>query len=359
MRVSQYHLDAVDPDATNTSHTLLLELVGRNSRVLDVGCSTGYLGEALAAQGCVVTGVDVDPKAAAEARAHLDEVVEADLNVSALAAIFPGREFDAIVFGDVLEHLVSPDATLRSALPLLAAGGAVVMSLPNVTHGSLRLALLQGRWDYRETGLLDRTHLRFFTQESLVRMVADAGLHITHLRGTVADPLLCEVQIDDESLPGAIVDWVRGQPDALIYQFVLRAEAGHPQGAPVPTLVPAAELPRPDDRHTARAALEASAAAELSDLRRRVLTLRDHAIGAEAAVAAARDEVDAARAEVAAAKEEVAAAKEEAKEEVSFANGHMHRALTELAEVRRSRTWRTGQVVAYPLGVMRRTLRRR
>ena len=349
--MSQYHFDAFDPTVKNTSQALELELVGRNRRVLDVGCATGFLGEALAAQGCTVTGVERDAQAAAEARTHLDEVVEADFNVMALADLFPGRDFDVIVFGDVLEHLMDPDAVLRSAVKLLATGGAVVISIPNVTHGSLRLAVLQGRWDYRDTGLLDRTHLRFFTRESVVRMVADAGLHVTSLRGTVVDPLGCEVEIDDESLPGSIVDWVRRQPDALTYQFVLRAEVGPAEGTPVPDLLPAVELPPADDAHSARAALEVRDAAlaaerpalidELTDMRRRILTLRDHAIGAEAAVGTARAEVEAANAEV----------------EAANAEARLVRA--ELADVKKSQTWRTGKMVLAPVVLLRRLLHRR
>jgi 2-polyprenyl-3-methyl-5-hydroxy-6-metoxy-1,4-benzoquinol methylase len=357
--VSQYHLDAVDPAARNTSHALELELVGHDRRVLDVGCATGYLGEALAAQGCTVTGVEYEAKAAAAARDHIEEVVEADLNVTELADLFPGREFDAVVFGDVLEHLMDPDAVLRSAVRLLAAGGAVVIGMPNVTHGSVRLALLQGRWDYRETGLLDRTHIRFFTRESLVQMVTDAGLHITDFLSTVVDPLSGEVEIDDKALPGAIVDWVRRQPDGLTYQFVLRAEVGRPdEGMPIPDLIPAAELPRAVDEHSARAALEARDAAEspnrrvlideltdlrreLTDFRRRILTLRDHAIGAEAAVGTARAEVQAAKAEA------------------QLLHERLHGAQTDLAAVKESRTWRTGQMLLTPVRVVRRMSHRR
>ena len=79
MRVSQYHIDAVDPTVRNSSQALELELVGPNCRVLDVGCATGFLGTALAAQGCKVTGIEVEPQAAAEARADLDEGVGAEL----------------------------------------------------------------------------------------------------------------------------------------------------------------------------------------------------------------------------------------------------------------------------------------
>jgi len=340
--VSQYHIDAVDPTVKNSSQGLELELIGPNRRVLDVGCATGFLGKALAAQGCTVSGIEFDPLAAAEARAHLDEVVEADLNVAPIADLFPGKEFDAIVFGDILEHLIDPDAVLRSAIPLLASGGAIVISVPNVTHGSLRLSLLQGRWDYRETGLLDRTHLRFFTRESVLQMVADAGLYVTCLWGTILDPLGCEVEIEDESLPGTIVDWVRHQPDALTYQFVLRAEVGWNDETSVPQLIPAAELPPADDEHSKRAALEERDAAvvadrrvlidELTDIRRRVLTLRDHAIGAEASVGAAHFEVEVVKAD-------------------------LHRALAELTAVKRSVTWRVGAIFLFPFAVLRRLLR--
>jgi 2-polyprenyl-3-methyl-5-hydroxy-6-metoxy-1,4-benzoquinol methylase len=364
--VSQYHLDVVDPTARNTSHALELELVGTDRRVLDVGCATGYLGEALAAQGCTVTGVEYDPKAAAAAREHIEEVVEADLNVTELTDLFPGREFDAIVFGDVLEHLMDPDAVLRSAVRLLAVGGAVILGIPNVTHGSVRLALLQGRWDYRETGLLDRTHIRFFTRESVVQMVTDAGLHITDFLSTVVDPLSGEVEIDDKALPGTIVEWVRRQPDGLTYQFVLRAEVGRPdEGMPIPDLIPAVELPTADDEHSALAALEARDAAEspvrqvlvdelidlrrelidlrteLTDFRRRILTLRDHAIGAEAAIGTARAEVVAAKAEA------------------QLLHERLHGALTDLAAVKGSRTWRTSQKLLSPVRVVRRVRHRR
>jgi len=207
--VSIYDIPAVDTTIRNSSQTLALEAVGSDKRVLDVGCATGYLARALVERGCVVTGVEYDAVAAAVARPSLAELVVADLNDVDLADQFPGQLFDSIVFGDVLEHLTDADRVLRSATKLLAAGGSVVISVPNVTHGSLRLALLQGRWDYRESGLLDRTHLRFFTRESMLAMARGAGLAITNIWATILDPLGCEVEIDADGLPCSVVDWVR------------------------------------------------------------------------------------------------------------------------------------------------------
>jgi 2-polyprenyl-3-methyl-5-hydroxy-6-metoxy-1,4-benzoquinol methylase len=166
--VTVYDMESIDPEAANTSHALVLELVGRDRRVLDVGCSTGYLGKVLADRGCVVDGVEIDAEAADLAREHLHTVTEIDLDRDDLAQALAGAQYDCIVMADVLEHLTRPEAVLESAISLLAPGGEVVISVPNVTHGSLRLALMQGRWDYRDTGLLDRTHIRFFTRDSIL-----------------------------------------------------------------------------------------------------------------------------------------------------------------------------------------------
>lgn len=213
----------VDRSESNSSHTQMLELVGHDRRVLDVGCATGYLAEALAAQGCTVSGVEYDAEAAERARPHLDTLVVADLSAVSLGEAFGGEQFDVVVFGDVLEHLVDPVTVLRGAAQVLAPSGSVVISLPNVSHGSVRLALLQGRWRYTDTGLLDRTHVRFFTRASLHAMLAEAGFVATEVRTTTADPLAVEVAVDPGDLPDGVVEWVRRQPDALTYQFVLRA----------------------------------------------------------------------------------------------------------------------------------------
>jgi len=304
--VSIYDIPAVDPTALNSSQAIELELVGHDKTVLDVGCSTGYLARALTAQGCTVSGIEFDAEAAEQARPSLANLVVADLERVDLADAFSGQTFDVIVFGDILEHLTRADDVLRSAVKLLAPGGSIVISVPNVAHGSLRLALLQGRWDYRETGLLDRTHVRFFTRSSLRDMLVGAGLVMEDLRATVLDPLEVEVEIDADALPWAVVDWVRHQPDALVYQFVVRVVVGVDDGSEDPELVPAVDLPVRDDIHATRARIEAELHAgspgsnsivdEVIDLRHRVLTMRDHAVGVEASLGSLRAEVERARA---------------------------------------------------------------
>lgn len=220
-----YYAD-VDPVLRNTSHTLVMEMIGTDKDVLDVGCASGYLAKALKERGNRVSGIEYMPEEAEAARPFLEKLVIADLTAISLVDEFGEGLFDAIVFADVLEHLPDPLETVRGAVPLLKPGGSIIISIPNVAHGAVRLGLLQGSWNYTYTGLLDATHLRFFTRKTLETMLSDAGLTVEELRGTVADPLQCEVQIDDETLPAGIVQWVREQPYAMTYQFVVRAVVG-------------------------------------------------------------------------------------------------------------------------------------
>ena len=158
MTSSRYHVDE-RPHEPNNSHTLLLDLVGSNRRVLELGCSTGYMTQWLAAAGCDVTGVEVSPEAAEEARQWAQEVVVGDLDSLDLEAQFGDRRFEAVLCGDVLEHLRDPGRVLVAARRLLEPGGVVVASVPNVAHGDVRLELLAGRFEYRNLGLLDDTRL--------------------------------------------------------------------------------------------------------------------------------------------------------------------------------------------------------
>ena len=161
--------------------------------VLEVGCGEGNLGRLLRRRGHVVTGLELVPEAAARARNHLDRVVTADVELDGLP--FPDASFDAVIFADVLEHLVDPWRVLRRAAQLLAPGGVVVASIPNVQNLDVIRRLLRGRFDYRERGILDRGHLRFFTLHSIRELFAQAGLTLAHVghryRRTWWRELLC------------------------------------------------------------------------------------------------------------------------------------------------------------------------
>jgi 2-polyprenyl-3-methyl-5-hydroxy-6-metoxy-1,4-benzoquinol methylase len=148
-------------------------------KVLDVGCGRGQLGGAIHDLGYRVTGIERNPEAAARAGGRLDEVVPIDLADPAVAeAALADRRFDVILFADVLEHLPDPLAVLRFYLRFLAPGGRVIISLPNIACWDRRLALMLGRFDYADAGIMDRTHLRFFTFRTAGILVREAGLTV-------------------------------------------------------------------------------------------------------------------------------------------------------------------------------------
>jgi len=212
----------IDLTDMNTSHALMVAMVGGNKRVLDVGCATGYLARALVDQGCVVSGLEQDAAAAAEAAPHIANLVVADLETTDLVEAFGAAKFDVVLFGDVLEHLRDPLAVLRQARPLLAPGGSVIASIPNVAHGSVRLALLRGRFDYQPLGLLDHTHLRFFTRRSIEAMFSDAGMVAVEIRRTTTGIFDGHVRLDESEYPPELIESVLEDPEALTYQFVVK-----------------------------------------------------------------------------------------------------------------------------------------
>lgn len=219
--VSKYSVE-IDADA-NTSHAIMLRLVGGSKRVLDVGCATGDLARALIERGCTVSGVEIDEAAAEVARPALERLVIGDLSTLDLPAEFGPGGFDVVVFGDVLEHLVDPLPVLRSAKELLAPGGYVVVSVPNIAHADVRLALLNGDFTYRPLGLLDETHVRFFTRRSLYALLADAGFAAADVRRTVAPVFGTEIEVQCEDVPSSVVERLLEDPEAETYQFVLSA----------------------------------------------------------------------------------------------------------------------------------------
>ena len=154
----------------------LLRLWGgrQGLRVLDVGCGFATTSERIQKLGNDVTGIDESPEIAALAGPRLSRILQADVQSADLG----DERFDVIIFADVLEHLAWPVSVLKRYLQWLAPNGSVVISLPNVGLWSVRFAHLVGRWQYEETGVLDRTHLRFFTRRSARWLMDQAGLEI-------------------------------------------------------------------------------------------------------------------------------------------------------------------------------------
>jgi|SRR5829696_2239434 len=328
--VSKYDVEVDLAAAPETSHAKMVELVGANKRVLDVGCSTGYLARVLGALGNTVSGVEYDAAAAKEAEPDLAKLVVGDLERLDLVAEFGEGSFDVVVFGDVLEHLRDPMPVLRQARPLLAAGGSVVISVPNIAHGDVRLALLKGRFRYTKLGLLDETHTRFFTRENLDSFVREAGFVPVDVRRTYAPLFSTEVGVREDEVDPAVAAELRTDPEAETYQFVLRAV-------------------RDDAVHvevglTDRAEKLELKVRELSGELDRALAAVDVATEAERAAAAAAD----------AARLEAAERAERAEREARQAAAEAARLRTELDEVYRTRVMRAARLPRAIYGALRR-----
>jgi SAM-dependent methyltransferase len=190
--------------------------------VLEFGCATGYMTEVLKDRlGCTVVGIEIDPGAAALAEEHAERVIVGDAEKIDYAAELAGEEFDVVIFADVLEHLKEPADVLRRVRPFIAEDGVVIASIPNIAHASVRLALLGGEFRYREWGLLDDTHLRFFTRASIQDLFEESGYVVTHWLRQRLD--VGETEIKVPEVPEAVREWLASDPEATTYQFVLRA----------------------------------------------------------------------------------------------------------------------------------------
>jgi SAM-dependent methyltransferase len=213
----------------HSSHVAILRRLGAGGgrSALDVGAADGFLAERLTAQGWRVTGLEADPAQAARARERCERVIVADLEHGEVDL---GGVFDAIVLGDVLEHVSDPAAVLGHLCRGLSADGLVVISVPNVAHLWVRLNLLVGRWEYQDRGILDRTHLRFFTRRSLLHLLRGTGLVVERLTVTpVPLPLVVPARahgrwLDRVHAVSALL--ARCWPGGLAYQFVAFCRPG-------------------------------------------------------------------------------------------------------------------------------------
>lgn len=157
----------------------------RGLRVLDVGCGSGVHGaELFNLQGHRVVGVDLSEASIEKAKTRLAEAYVADVTQPGRYPFYGRQYFDVVLFSDMLEHLADPLDVLMRHYHLLAPGGQVLISLPNVAIWNVRLALLLGRFEYSDTGTLDRTHMRFFTRGSFYRFLGDARLTVYRNRVT-------------------------------------------------------------------------------------------------------------------------------------------------------------------------------
>jgi methionine biosynthesis protein MetW len=243
MKSQRPYFEIANPEIPN-----ILDGLPRGLSVLDVGCGSGVHGAELnRVHGHRVVGVDLSEQSIAKAKARLAEAYVSDVTQPELYPFSGSRKFDVIVFSDILEHLYNPSDVLTRHFPLLAPGGHVLISLPNVAIWNVRLSILAGRFEYQDTGTLDSTHIRFFTRSTFRRFTRETGLEISRSRITPGIlrpfvPLIKKLYGNDgQSDSSSIMDsgpyrfymrWLyaveravcRLWPGLLAFQFVILAE---------------------------------------------------------------------------------------------------------------------------------------
>lgn len=207
--------------SSQDSLSIIAGLIEPGQIILDLGMGAGGLGQFLSQrQPIVADGVSLNPAEAEISRTWYRQALVADLDRDDLTVLFAGQQYDCIVCADVLEHLKAPQNTLAQCMTLLKSGGRLLTSVPNAGYCGLVAELIQGDFRYRPEGLLDSTHLRFFTRTSLQRFFADNAWTMQTVMATQRNLLESEFSVAFDSLPPAVARHLLSMPDALTYQFI-------------------------------------------------------------------------------------------------------------------------------------------
>ncbi len=223
--------------------------IPEGAKVLDVGCSTGYYGAYIKKnKKCSVYGVEVSQDKV-QARKVLDGVYSFDLDGEWPEEVYE-NSYDVVFIGDVIEHLKDPGLALSKVLKLLSEEGKVYVSTPNVAHQSVRLELLGGNFEYEQMGILDNTHLKYFTLNSLTRIVDGAGYCIERLDSSESDypKEVTQSLLDSYGLKASKKFWdMMATPEARAFQYklVLSRKKSNVKSAVVP------DMPRKPEQYKA------------------------------------------------------------------------------------------------------------
>lgn len=232
-------------DDEHSSLRTLADLVTPNSTVLDLGCGTGALGTWLTThKNCTADGLTLSDAEAEQARSHYRHVVVGNLETDDICEHFGHSTYDFIVCADVLEHLKDPARTLAACHRLLSPAGSLLVSVPNVAYAGLVAELMAGQFGYRDEGLLDKTHLRFFTRSTLLTFLAENRWEPAHVYPIGRDILDSEFKVSFEAMPPAVSRYLTSAPDAGTYQFVVSCTASQASNEVIEALLQA-PLPQP------------------------------------------------------------------------------------------------------------------
>lgn len=212
--------------SSDNSLSLILRRITPGAKVLEFGPALGYMTQYLKQElGCTVYCIEIDPEAAEVASRYCDKMIVADLdNLSNWGPQLKDEQFDFLIFADVLEHLRNPWEVLKFSNRFLSKEGKVLTSIPNIGHNAVLMKLLLGEFDYRDLGLLDNTHIRFFTRKSVQGLLNYAGLKPVESLETVLKPEETELRQSYNEFPERLQEYLKKKNDGHVYQFVSVSE---------------------------------------------------------------------------------------------------------------------------------------
>jgi len=206
----------------------LLSWIRKNTRVLELGCASGSMTKAIVQyRECSVCAIELDAEQAQLARPYCDRLVVGNLETIDIKSTFAGQRFDYILVADVLEHLQNPGAVLGQLIPLLDTAGEVLLSTPNIAYAGIVSSLMSGRFEYAEKGLLDQTHVHFYTRYHLENELIKAGLLPFRWHAVRLSPLDSEFSHDWKRLSGEVQRAILEDPDTSTYQWVVASRVGN------------------------------------------------------------------------------------------------------------------------------------
>jgi lipopolysaccharide biosynthesis protein/2-polyprenyl-3-methyl-5-hydroxy-6-metoxy-1,4-benzoquinol methylase len=215
-------------------------MIPLQSVVLDIGCSSGMLGRFLVHEkSCVIDGIDIDESALRNCKPAYRKVIIKNLETDDFLHNLIAESYDYIIVADVIEHLIQPENLLKQLRLLVKPHGTIIFSVPNITHIAASLELLSGRFNYAQNGLLDNTHLRFYSYQSLIEKLERSGLYLSALDTVRRE--LSETEFGETQVSLFPRQWleavIESRPDALVYQWLVSTKL-------YPVLIPVNDVAR-------------------------------------------------------------------------------------------------------------------
>lgn len=203
------------------SHNKMIDYVGKSKTVLEIGCGKGAVTRYLKKNGCIITCIEISEEYAIAAKNYCKDIIIE--NVESLNGLnLPEHHFDVILYGDVLEHLKNPSQVIKKFSQYLKNDGYIVVSIPNIANWKIRLDLLFGKFDYQNSGILDKNHIRFYTKKTIKKMIQNSDYEICKFDIAPSLPLPMLIQ---KKLPISLRYFIAKYFDGLFsMQFVIKAK---------------------------------------------------------------------------------------------------------------------------------------